>query len=232
MQEGDASADTVNAVFRAVHSVKGGAGAFKFADLVAFAHTFETLMDKIRSGSVVAEHAVVKVLLRAADKLADLVSASRDGRAIEASSYTALLAELDAAGKSASAAPAAAPEDEFEAIDFTPSLIAIDSPAAKYEIEFRPFAELYRKANEPLALLREMEQLGHIEVTTDASAIPALEAFDWNASYLAFSITLETDKGEQAVRDVFEFVDGDCELTIKCEAPTRATCVASCGSCA
>ncbi len=54
MNEGTADRETVNAVFRAVHSIKGGAGAFKLTDLVAFAHTFETTLDYIRSDRLVA----------------------------------------------------------------------------------------------------------------------------------------------------------------------------------
>ena len=50
LQGGTAGEDTVNAVFRAVHSIKGGAGAFGFEGLVRFAHVFETLMDGLRSG--------------------------------------------------------------------------------------------------------------------------------------------------------------------------------------
>ena len=42
--------ETVNAVFRAVHSIKGGAGAFGFDRLVAFSHVFETVLDKLRTG--------------------------------------------------------------------------------------------------------------------------------------------------------------------------------------
>ena len=49
MREGDADSETVNAVFRAVHSIKGGAGAFKLDRLVRFAHVFETALDLIRS---------------------------------------------------------------------------------------------------------------------------------------------------------------------------------------
>jgi two-component system chemotaxis sensor kinase CheA len=40
MQEGQTDSETVNAVFRAVHSIKGGAGAFKLDALVSFAHVF------------------------------------------------------------------------------------------------------------------------------------------------------------------------------------------------
>ena len=68
--------ETVNAVFRAVHSIKGGAGAFKLDRLVKFAHVFETTLDKIRTGRTrAAIAAVMKTMLRAADALAG----SRDG---------------------------------------------------------------------------------------------------------------------------------------------------------
>ena len=43
LENGTSGADTVNAVFRAVHSIKGGAGAFGLEQLVRFAHAFETV---------------------------------------------------------------------------------------------------------------------------------------------------------------------------------------------
>ena len=47
--EDDWDSETVNAIFRAVHSIKGSAGAFGFETLDAFAHRYETVLDKIRS---------------------------------------------------------------------------------------------------------------------------------------------------------------------------------------
>src|ERR1700742_204722 len=66
IESGDADSDTINAVFRAVHSIKGGGGAFGFEALVAFAHIFETVLDHLRSGKLNAGPAVNPVLLRAA----------------------------------------------------------------------------------------------------------------------------------------------------------------------
>ena len=56
LREGSGSDDTINAVFRSVHSVKGGAGIFGFEDLVGFAHVFETVLDAMRSGQMAASH--------------------------------------------------------------------------------------------------------------------------------------------------------------------------------
>ena len=110
MQEGDGDAETVNAVFRAVHSIKGGAGAFKLDALVSFAHVFETALDRVRSGSLLPDAEAMKLFLRAADALADLVSASRDGAEADASLHAALAAEF-ADGLHALALRLATPEE-------------------------------------------------------------------------------------------------------------------------
>src|SRR5215510_319099 len=82
MREGGGSDDTVNAVFRAVHSVKGGAGIFGFEALVEFAHVFETVLDAVRRGSLPATADVTDVLLTSSDVLSDLVTMSRGGETI------------------------------------------------------------------------------------------------------------------------------------------------------
>ena len=55
MDAEDHEMETVHAVFRAVHSIKGGAGAFGLDDLVTFAHRFETALDRVRSGDLAAD---------------------------------------------------------------------------------------------------------------------------------------------------------------------------------
>jgi two-component system chemotaxis sensor kinase CheA len=70
MEQGETDSETVNAVFRAVHSIKGGAGAFSLEPLVRFAHVFETTLDDVRAGKLAPDNNVVKVMLRAADVLA------------------------------------------------------------------------------------------------------------------------------------------------------------------
>jgi two-component system chemotaxis sensor kinase CheA len=160
MQEGESDSETVNAVFRAVHSIKGGAGAFKLDALVSFAHIFETALDKVRSGQLVPDADAMKLFLRAADALADLVSASRDGAVEDTAPYVAIEEEFNALIGGGGAAEA---EDDFAGLDFQPIITAFDEPAPalnRFTIRFRPLRELYAKANEPLALFRELSRLG------------------------------------------------------------------------
>src|SRR5271167_4129248 len=83
IDSGDADAETVNAVFRAVHSIKGGAGAFQLDRLVRFAHAFETTLDSLRSGKIALSETLLKTMFRSNDALADLVAAARGGGEVD-----------------------------------------------------------------------------------------------------------------------------------------------------
>jgi two-component system, chemotaxis family, sensor kinase CheA len=157
IERGDTDPETVNAVFRAVHSVKGGAGAFSLDELVRFAHVFETAMDHVRAGKLAATPDVLKVMLRAADVLADLVRAAREGGSVDESRTKASADELRALDPNAGSDDE--PEDELAGFVFQPVLVSFDdldeepvapAPATtNFTIKFRPQPSLYAKANSP-----------------------------------------------------------------------------------
>jgi two-component system chemotaxis sensor kinase CheA len=208
MQDGTTDAETVNAVFRAVHSIKGGAGIFALDVLVRFAHVFETSLDAIRSGKLQAEPHVMALLLRAADVLMDLVRAARKGEAVPESRTQGLVDEFKslAAGggaKPAAAAPAAPPPPPAAA-----------TPKRTWIVRLTPHASLYVKANEAALLLRELLRLGEAEVEIDTSQLPRLADLDPEGAYLSWTVTLTTDRDAAAVREVFDFVEDDCDLDV------------------
>jgi two-component system chemotaxis sensor kinase CheA len=235
MEGGDRDPETVNAVFRAVHSVKGGAGAFSLEPLVRFAHVFETTLDDIRANRLTADDRVVKVMLRAADILADHVRAARDGTGVDEEHSATLAAEL--AALSGRGEPTAA-ADSIEGLDFQPVSfampsfepapveIAAASPVASGDawiVKIRPRAALYAKANETALLLRELGRLGEINVTLDDSELPHLEELQPEEAYLVWTVRLSTEQDESAIREVFEFVDGDCDIEISREGAGEPT---------
>ena len=222
MERGEAESDTVNAVFRAVHSIKGGAGAFSLEGLVQFAHVFETTLDHVRNGGLEPTADVMAVMLRAADLLADLVVAARDGLSVDGERSAVLVAELNALCPGGSA-DAAEEEDDMSDFSFTPVGVSFDfSDAApdagrSYTITFKPRSELYAKGNETSLVLRELERLGELDITCDASGLPSLAELDPEGAYLEWTIKLTTEKGEEAIREVFEFVEWDSSLTIQAD---------------
>jgi two-component system chemotaxis sensor kinase CheA len=132
MADGDTSAETIAGVFRAVHSIKGGSGAFGHAALLAFSHRFENVLDEVRAGRIPASSAVVADMLSAFDVLADHVTAAQEQSAPPADD--AMLAKLDeilankgvpdqgtkAPAQAQETAPPAPPVAEADEFGFTP----------------------------------------------------------------------------------------------------------------
>ena len=234
IEAGDHDLEIVNAVFRAVHSIKGGAGAFNLGDLVQFAHVFENAMELVRTGRLAPNPPVVKTMLRAADILADLVRAARADKTSDPARSAGSAAELAALSASAAPKPGSTPvapvqaataapppvEDEWEfvplAVDLSDFADLADLPALnRFRIGFRPRPELYAKGNETAVLMRELAFLGTIEVTCDTSDLPGLPELDPEGAYLGWTVELETERDESAIRDIFDFVEWDSTLVIE-----------------
>ncbi len=221
MQDGTSTDDTINAIFRSVHSVKGGAGIFGFEDLVNFAHVLETVLDTMRNGKLVATHEIMDVLLQANDILSDLITMSRSGEAIppnHGSECRAALEQLigiEPSGGDDEPAPA-----DFEGLDFTPVRIDdFDGPEVgdgkhTFGIVFRPKPEMLRKANEPLYILRELRKLGELDLVAETDALPHLAEIEPDHPYIGWTGTIRTTSTRAQVEEVFEFVTGDCEIEI------------------
>ena len=235
MNDGDRDPETVNAVFRAVHSIKGGAGAFGLDDLVAFAHVFETTLDCVRSNKLEPTQDVLKVMLKAADVLADLTNAARDGGSVDQARSRGLVKELEALATGGVPAPSVSvvveaapkpampvPTDDsgFQPIPFSfDDDFGSDEPAndgvPEYEVNFKPRSDLYAKGNDATLLLRDLARLGEMNIFCDMDALPGLTDLDPEGAYFKWAIAIKTDKGEDAIRTVFEFAEWDCDLEVR-----------------
>ncbi|MFT3973827.1 MAG: chemotaxis protein CheA [Amaricoccus sp.] len=174
-------AEVIATVFRAVHSVKGGAAAFGLAELVEFAHGFESHLDDLRGGRVALTPAGLVEMVASADRLADLVAAARSDAASE-------------------------PEPGSEPGSDQPGWL---------RVRFRPYPTLYERGHEPAVLLRALGGLGPMRTACNLRLVPGLEDLDPESVYLAWTVEIAAAGGEAAVREIFEFAEGDCELVVE-----------------
>jgi len=214
MDEGNHDNETINIVFRAVHSIKGGAGAFGLDALVAFAHRYETVLDELRSGRLSVTPEAMKLFFQAADFLQDHVRAARDAAPPPEGSEECLLALEALMG-------GAAPVQEEEVSDFQPMGLAFDfgpvdvAPATPvWTVRFRPSAALYTSGNEPLHLLRALGKLGSCVTRCDMSRLPPIETLDPEGSWMEWVVEITGDVTDFDIREVFDFVEDVCELEI------------------
>jgi len=236
LEGGNHDSEVLNAIFRAVHSIKAGAAAFSFDRMVTFTHKFETMLDKLRDGNMPINEHLFKVLFKSFDILSDLVGFAQEGQKVSAE-FGAEELELikgcisgegfefaDAAGEDAPAqteepAPVVTVDvvvtshEERAPVPATKN-VGQDTPSERYRIDFTPKYAMYRNANEPLLIIRELETLGDLEVLCDLSSLPPIAEMEPEDAYLSWVFALTTDEGRDAIDEVFEFVVDDCDLVI------------------
>jgi len=220
--DGNYSTETLHAVFRAVHSIKGGAGAFGFTRLVNFSHELETVLDRLREGLLSPTPELVAILQRGTDVLADIVTAAQTETEVEDHFGEDVILALDELmnGQTQSKQPSA--QQRVMAPVPSPALSSAPVPAengtgdgAGYRIVFVPRTDMLQKANEPLLLVRQMKRLGKLTVEADLSRLPDLFVMQPEEAYLSWTFLLETAAPQSAVEEIFEFVVDDCDLIIE-----------------
>ncbi|MEP3947675.1 chemotaxis protein CheA [Ascidiaceihabitans sp.] len=227
IDDGEWDAETINVVFRAVHSIKGGAGAFGLEKLVRFAHRYETVMDSIRSGTLEIDSSLLKLFFRCADHLSDLVRAARDGFDLPDDQGKLLTDELDAAN-------GGSPEEEAEEeiyfqplglnldLDLDLPDMSVEPEQPKFYIHFTPNAELFETGNEPFQILKALQELGKCKTECNLDRLPSLEELSPEIPYLSWQVTLSANVETAEIESVFEFVEGLCDLKISSDSAQSA----------
>lgn len=202
---GSREADDVNGAFRAIHSVKGGAGAFGLAELVRLSHVFEAALDQLRSGKMALDAAPFPLFLRAADAVAALVGAARDGALMEAPAD--LVRELD---------KVRAGEDAGQAIQPAPAAVPAEGGGA-LRIEIVPHADLFRRAVDIRHVFAALENLGSLKVETLTDRLTPLAGMNPRECRLSFRLVLRTEAAPERVAEALELQLDAAEFTISAD---------------
>ena len=210
LEQGDD--ETLNSIFRAAHSIKGGAGTFGFAHVTEFTHLVETLLDEMRDGRRDITPEDIEILLKSVDCMRLLIEAVRDDDEYdhEKIDETAKLLE-ETLAKTANA----------------PLQISSESPYSEEEhntsekvwlIEFIPEHHLVQTGNDPMLLFNVLADLGELTVNASYQELPSLVDMDAEELYLSWKLKLVSDCNEEDIREVFEWVEDECQLNIELEA--------------
>ncbi len=203
-------AETINAIFRAAHSIKGGSGTFGFNGITEFTHVVETLLDEVRSGRRPFTEHLKNLLLESVDCIRMLLEAARDGIECTDSKieevHQHLTAELTGKKPEVVTSPVESSESD--------SLASADAQHAGWLIRFLPEPHLLVTGNEPILMMSALADLGDIDVTVISNDLPALSDLNAEELHLSWEIKLYSDCAERDIQEVFEWVEDDCELSI------------------
>ena len=205
---GEEDLETINTIFRAAHSIKGGSGTFGFSSVSDFTHVLETLLDQIRQGerTLTTEH--VNLLLKAVDCLRSLLAglqAEQEPDLTEADTLRAQFEEVLGINSTTQESNIQTSDNQSDN----------QSDSDTYQIDFKPHHHLFKTGNEPLIMISELEQLGELDTTVFYDEVPEITNLSSDECFLHWRFFLNTSHGESAIKEVFEWVEDDADITIE-----------------
>lgn len=209
MQAGDASLANINALFRAIHSIKGGAGSFSFNNIVTFAHEFETLLDNLRNESMEFNSDICHLLIKSHDVLHDLINLAKmnsDEKPLQFFTVHSQLLEVL--------------EHHTGSTYLSKDEVNEEIAETVFQINFKPHPNMMKFGNDPLFLIRELSSLKldqkseNFSVTIYVDQVPYVSEIDWSLCYFWWQFQIKTMHTLSRIKEVFEFVEDDCELEI------------------
>ena len=198
---------------------------FGFTQIDRFTHQMETIYDQIRSNEREVDSTVLDLTLRSVDHLRALLRESGqestevmeeqeelmrvmsdiiEGRATVLEKKKSLDSKSDGASAERSQA----------AVSVSTEPVA-EGQYATYYVRYAPVSDIFGNGTNPLYQVDELCALGQALVRTCMDKVPKLEQMDPSFCYTAWEVIIATQKGQNAIDDVFIFVEGDSDLEVQ-----------------
>ncbi len=225
MTVGESDKELINSIFRVAHSIKGGAGIFKFENVVHFAHIAETLLGEIRSNEQSVSQNIINTLLDTVDALRMVLIALRDEHSYDENLVNQCQVNLiQLLKKPFCEIPSAIinpPSTETIATvtQPTPPPEPVATPQKQWRIHFHPHPQIFQTGNDPLNLFMALAELGELAIHVDTGELPSLEHLNSQQCYLAWELLLTTDADKSAIEEVFEWILEESQLSIELVNP-------------
>lgn len=207
LDEGDADSETINTIFRAAHSIKGGSGTFGLNVVAEFTHILETLLDEMRDGRRKPTEEANNTMLASVDVIRGMLIALRDNMDLEVDRIAEIQKDLETLLNNGGEAVSTTTTELESSADNEDSV-------AGWDIVFKPHSNLFATGNDPVRIIRELETLGELLIDLDDSKIPSFKEMKPEECYLGWTAKLTGNVERAAVEEIFSWVEDECDLEI------------------
>ncbi len=204
--------ETIAAVFRAMHTIKGSSAMFGFNEISSFTHEAESAMDQVRNGIIPVTPELIDLMLKARDHIRNLLDAGAEVTPEVHQSSESLILEFKLyvqknGGSTIDAAFIKKVEQQ--------KIEKIQTPQQSYRIKFRPSKDIMKNGTRPELLVKELTELGKATVVPFYQELPQLSQMDSELCYFSWDIILTTSKSKTDIEDVFIFLDAGSKVEIQ-----------------
>ncbi len=203
------NSEIIERIFRAMHSLKGGGAMFGFNHLSEFTHHLETVFDLVRNNKLAVTNDIISLTFEAIDQIKLLLQVGDLDDTNEIAQQNAFIKRIEAISNV-----------EGEAVNQSPGGVvhnpeAGDAAAKTFLITIKPDDDILRNGTNPFYLLDDLHAMGEAKVVAFAKAIPELGQFSPITNYCQWQVVLSTTESVNEIRDVFIFVEDECEIDIQ-----------------
>ncbi len=211
IEENPEEKEALNRLFRAVHTIKGSGAMFGFDKVVNFTHTLETVLDRVRDGILPVTRDLIDLILKSRDHIKVILDCTSNDDEIDMEYESHLMAELNnflslSEGymdnrRQAQGAKNAGPKEPEKELT--------------YRIRFKPHTDIFLTGTDPALLLEELGEFGDHKISPQLKNIPSIDKLNPEECHILWDIILTTSKSVNEIKDVFIFVEDNCELIIE-----------------
>lgn len=202
--------EVINAVFRAIHTIKGSAGIFGFDHVVSLTHIVETTLDALRLNQIFLDKDLISAYLSSRDLVEALVELAVEE--IEPDENTKkqvneLIASLSIYINH---------ENKEDRIieSKTTDLEAVESNC-RWHLIFVPNENVLRNGLDPFAFLYFLSnEVENLHIDTFVASLKQTQTFDPESNYFSFHASFDTDKSSEEIAEVFEFIQTEADISI------------------
>jgi len=210
LSDNNGDPETIAAVFRAMHTIKGSSAMFGFNEISTFTHEAESAMDQVRNGVIPVTPELIDLLLKARDHIRSLLDAGAEVSEEVHKSSEALILEFKVYVQShgGNATETASSVKKIEPKK-------ADENTATWRIKFRPSRTIMQNGTRPELLIKELTELGTATVVPFYNDLPVLSEMDSELCYFSWDVILTTTKTKNDIEDVFIFLDSESKIEVE-----------------
>lgn len=211
LEKSPGDAKIIGRVFRAMHTIKGSGAMFGFESIADFTHHVESVLGRVREGSVPVRKGLINLILQAKDHIKCLLAADSEvtppgGEEIVAK-LQRLVGDNPEEHRAYGSLPTRQPTDgsfpsrTLHTLQGGPSDRAGHASLKHYRISFRPTPEFFKEGGDVDSILFELQELGELVVTGRSKGTFA--QFESGAVPAYWDMLLHAAHDEVTVRDAF-----------------------------
>ncbi len=209
VEENPEDMEIIGRIFRALHTIKGSGAMFGFDDIAGFTHEVESVFELVRNGKAPVTKPLIDLTLAAGDRIREMLDSTDGAGVVDKAKLDEIVSALRLLIPKGQPNPSA--EDEGSG----PSKSNGSKREETFRIRLRPHPDIFSKGANPILLLNELRELGPCKVLANTERIPDLESIDPEQCHIYWDIILTTASGINAIKDVFIFVEDECDLSIE-----------------